>query len=108
MDAACGVARKLTSARAAGVSLNIITVSPPPTTLGGELLIDGNGKTLKPVTGLAGVELVISLWTKSASITMAALGEDWKTWSTLVGKSVCSAPDVPPAMFDVSPSTWAI
>ena len=31
-----------------------------------------------------------------------------KTFDTDVGKSVCSAPDVPPAMFDVSPRTCAI
>src|SRR4051794_27137303 len=108
MDAASGVARYDTSARAAGESLNIITVSPPPTTVAGELLIDGNGKTLYPVTGFAGVLLAISPWTKSASMTIAAFGEAWKTWSTLVGKSVCSAPEVPPARFWVSPRTWAM
>ena len=31
-----------------------------------------------------------------------------KTLRTEVGKSVCSAPDVPPAMLSVSPRTWPI
>ena len=44
--AASGVARYVMNARAAGVSLNMTTVSPPPTTEGGEPLIDGNGNTL--------------------------------------------------------------
>ena len=46
MVAAAGLARYVTRARAAGLSLNITTVSPPPTTAGAEPLTDGNGNSL--------------------------------------------------------------
>src|SRR4051794_6272808 len=96
--AACGVARYWTSARAAGLSLDIAPTSPPPTTDGGELPTDGNGKTLKPLTGFAFVDDEMTPSTKSPSSTIAAFGGLEKTWLTEVGKSVCSAPCVPPAM----------
>src|SRR3954447_26674667 len=44
--AGAGVARYVTNARAAVLSLNMITLSPPPTTAGAEPPTDGNGKTL--------------------------------------------------------------
>ena len=46
--------------------------------------------------------------TKSPSSTIAAFGGFWKTLLTEVGKSVCTAPDVPPAMFAELPITCAI
>ena len=46
--------------------------------------------------------------TKSPSITIAAFGGFWKTLLTEVGKSVCTAPEVPPAMLAELPTTWAI
>ena len=90
------------------MSLKVITVSPPPTTAGGELLIDGNPKTSKPVFGWAFVEEVMTPPTKSPSNTIAALAGSPKTCVTDVGKSAASAPDVPPAMFCVSPTIFAI
>ena len=46
--------------------------------------------------------------TKSPSSTIAAFGGFWKTLFTDVGKSVWTAPDVPPAMFAELPTTCAI
>ena len=83
-------------------------MSPPPTTAGAESLIDGNGKTSKPVFGCAFVDEVMTPPTKSPSNTIAAFGGSLKTCVTDVGKSAWSAPDVPPAMFCVSPTIFAI
>src|SRR3954468_22022012 len=58
----------------------------------------GNGKTLKPGTGLRGFFDARTPGTKWPSITIAAFGLFVNTFETDVGKSVCSAPDVPPAM----------
>src|SRR5512132_3629695 len=46
MIAAAGVARELISALPAGVSFSIVTMSPPPTDVGLEPLIDGKSNTL--------------------------------------------------------------
>src|SRR5262245_30079269 len=106
--AASGVVRYFTSASTAGVSLNVITVSPPPITTGGELLINGNTNTLNPLSGLAFVDDQITRATKSPSNTIAAFGGCVNTSDTEVGKSFCRAAEVPPAMLDVSPTTFAI
>ena len=63
---------------------------------------------MKPVSGLAFVESRMTPCTKSPSKTIAALGGIVKTLVTEVGKSVCSAPVVPPAMLDVSPKICAM
>ena len=46
--------------------------------------------------------------TKSPSMTIAAFGGVVKTFETEVGKSVCSAPAVPPAMLAELPMIVAI
>ena len=46
--------------------------------------------------------------TKSPSSTIAAFGELLKTLLTDVLKSVCNAPDLPPAMLFTSPTTCFI
>ena len=52
---------------------------------------------------IAAAFVVATPGTKSASITIAAFGGFAQTLLTEVGKSVCSAPDVPPYMlFDAS------
>ena len=51
---------------------------------------------------------MITLSTKSASITWAASGSSLNALVTDCGKSVSSAPDVPPAMLAESPRTCAI
>jgi hypothetical protein len=85
------------------------TPSPPPSTASvDELPICGKSKTSKSVLGFALVELVITPATKSPSKTIAAFGGDVNTWVTDVGKSVCSACEVPPGMLLVSPMTCAI
>ena len=63
---------------------------------------------LKPVPALAVVEDVIAPATKSASITIAPFEGVEKASVTHVGKSVWSAPLVPPARFELSPTTCAI
>src|SRR5262245_39576449 len=108
IDAACGVARYLISASDAGVSLNMTTMSPPPITAGLDPLIDGNANWLKPVIGFSGFFEATTPGTKSTSSTIAAFGFCAKSLLTEVGKSVCSAPDVPPAMLPESPRTCAI
>jgi hypothetical protein len=70
--------------------------------------MDGNRNWLKSVLAFALVELVITPCTKSPSKTMAAPGGLLKTCDTEVGKSVCKAPEVPPAMLPVSPKIWAM
>ena len=58
--AASGVARYLTNAWVAASSLNATIVSPPPTTLAGESLTDGNGELVEAGRrACALVELVI-------------------------------------------------
>src|SRR5437870_4457734 len=103
-----GVARYLMSARAAGLSLSMVTMSPPPITSGLEPLIDGKSNTLKPVIGFNGFEDATTPGTKSPSSTIAAFGELLKTLLTDVLKSVCSAPDLPPGMLPVSPTICAM
>ena len=70
--------------------------------------MDGKSKTLKPVSGFAFVELTISPSTKSASSTIAAFGGSENAFVTDVGKSVWSAPCLPPAMLSVSLKIFAI
>src|SRR3954447_4698269 len=60
--------------------------------------IAGNGKTLYPETALSAFFDATTPGTKSPSTTIAAFGLFVNTFDTDVGKSVCSAPDVPPAM----------
>ncbi len=71
-------------------------------------MTDGKSKTLKPEIGFALVWLVMLPTTKSPSNTMAAFCGVPNTWVTEAGKSVCSAPCVPPATFCVSPRTCAM
>src|SRR4051812_5388279 len=85
-----------------------MTVSPPPITTGGELLIDGNPKTLKPLSGFAFVDERMTPATKSPSNTIAAFGGSAKTFETDVGKSFWSAAGVPPAVFCWAPATFPI
>ena len=63
---------------------------------------------MKPVSGSDGVESTISLSTKSPSITCAASGSFLNARVTDVGKSASSAPEVPPAMLSLWPTTFAI
>jgi hypothetical protein len=81
-------------------------VSPPPTTGSAEPLIDGNVEDVVAGLRLERVLPATTPGTKSPSITIAAFGGSEKTFATEVGKSVCSAPDVPPAMLSVSPTTF--
>src|SRR5437868_14826821 len=106
--AASGVARNFTNASIAGLSRKVTSRSPPTSTPSGDVLIAGNGAALKPVFGLAFVEDRITPATKSPSKTIAAFGGDANAFVTEVLKSVCSAPEVPPAMFDELPTTWPI
>src|SRR4029450_5611391 len=94
MVAAAGVARYVTSARLAGLSLNMTTMSPAPTTAGAEPPIEGHLKTLSSL--LAFVRAPPG--TKSASTPIAAFGGFAQTLLTDVGKSVWRAPAVPPYM----------
>ena len=76
ISAAAGVARYFTKAWMAGV-LRKVMISSPLVSIAlasAPAVIAGNGTTLKSFTGLAVVALRISRATKSASITMAALG----------------------------------
>src|SRR3978361_306469 len=82
------------------------TVSPPPTTDGAEPATDGKANWLKPETAFSLV--VATPGTKSPSMTIAALGGSVKTLFTEVGKSVCSAPEVPPKMLPDALKTCAI
>src|SRR5215212_2420632 len=94
------------NAWAAGLLLNMTTVSPPRTTEGGEPLIEGNGNWLYPVIAFA--LTVATPGTKSPSITIAALGGLEKTALTESGKPAWRAPDVPPAILRVSVKIWLI
>src|SRR3954454_6011709 len=82
--------------------------SPPPTTACALVPISGNGYTSKPVLGFNVVLDATTPGTKSPSITCAAFGLVAKTLDTEVGKSVSSAPEVPPAMLPVSLKTCDI
>src|SRR5581483_1111930 len=109
-SAACGDARYFTNASIAGLSRKVTNRSPPISTAlaFGPGLIDGHVKVLKPVVGFAFVEEVMTPPTKSASNTIAAFGGDANAFVTESLKPYCSAPLVPPAMFDVSPMIFAI
>src|SRR5215831_10421071 len=95
--AAAGVARNVTNALIAGVSLKVTKRSPPISTADAFApgLIAGNATALKPVIGFAFVEERITPPTKSASRTMAPFGGSPKALVTHVGKSVWSAALVP-------------
>src|SRR5438046_8277036 len=99
--AAGAVARKLTNARIAGVSRNATSRSPPISTAlaPGPALIVGNTAALKSVPGFAFVDEVIAPPTKSASNTIAPFDGVENAFVAQVGKSVWSAPLVPPARF---------
>src|SRR4051794_25885227 len=84
------------NARIAGVSRNATIESPLSRTLAGDPLIDGNANSPKSV--LAFAFTVATPGTKSPSITIAALGGFCQTLFTDVGKSVWTAPEVPPAI----------
>src|SRR5437588_7506897 len=94
----------------AGLSRNVTIRSPAISTAFADAPdeIDGKVKTLKPVFAFAFVVVRITPPTKSASNTIAAFGGVEKAFVTESLKLVCRAPDVPPATFDVSPSTFAI
>ena len=96
----------MTSACAAGVSSNMTTVSPPPTTTLPDSPIGGNAKTLKSVSGSRPWSTTPG--TKSPSITCAPFAVAAKTFETEVGKSVWSAPEVPPTMLSALPTIFAI
>ena len=57
------------------------------------------------VIGFSGFFDATTPGTKSPSITIAAFGWEEKTFDTEVGKSVWSAPEVPPATFELFPIT---
>src|SRR5438067_1066128 len=109
-SAAFDVLRNFTNASIAGVSRNVTSRSPPISTAlaSGPGVIVGNVAVLKPVPGLDFVEEVMAPATKSASNTIAPFEGVEKASVTHVGKSVWSAPLVPPARFELSPSTWPI
>jgi hypothetical protein len=54
------------------------------------------------VPGLSVVLPATTPGVKSPSISIAAFGGLTKTFDTEVGKSVCSAPLMPPTMFELS------
>src|SRR5436189_5145349 len=94
----------------AGVSRKATIESPATSTAlaPGPCLMVGKTAALKPVFAFAFVEERMTPATKSASNTIAAFGGDEKALVTESLKLYCSAPDVPPAMFDVSPRIWPI
>src|SRR5437763_16296538 len=75
-SAAGAVARNLTNASIAGVSLNVTSRSPPISTAPAFApgVIAGNGAALKPVFGFAFVDDRMTPATKSPSNTVAAFG----------------------------------
>src|SRR5579864_1414375 len=109
-SAAGAVARNFTNASIAGVSRKATSRSPPISTADESApgVIVGNTAALKPVPGFAFVPDVIAPPTKSASNTIAPCDGDAHALFTHVGKSVWSAPLVPPARFPELPTTWAI
>src|SRR5579862_8767163 len=110
ISAACGVARYFTNASIAGLSRNVTNRSPAISTAlaSGPGVIDGQVNVLKPLPAFALVDEVITPPTKSASNTIAAFGGDANAFVTDWLKPYCSAPDVPPYTFDVSPMIFAI
>ena len=93
----------------AGVLRNVTSVSPPTSTPDEPTgLMTGNGATLKPEIAFALVEERITPATKSPSKIVAAFGGVVNAFVTEVLKPVCSAPDVPPAMLPLFPTTSAI
>src|SRR4051794_25381255 len=100
-SAAGAVARNLTNASTAGVSLNVTSRSPPISTAPalGPLVIDGNEAALKPLPGFAFVDERITPATKSPSNTVAAFGGEVNAFVTESLKPYCRAPLVPPARF---------
>ena len=63
---------------------------------------------MKPVSGSSGFASPATPGTKSPSAIIAAFGVAENTAATEVGKSVCRAPAVPPAMLSMSPTIFAI
>src|SRR5579864_3786248 len=108
--AAAGVARNFTNASIAGVSRKVTKRSPLISTAveSGPGVIDGKGATLKPVPAFAFVDERITPETKSASKTIAAFGGVPNAFVTESLNPYWSAPLVPPAIFDVSPTIFAI
>ena len=72
------------NARAAGVSLNIVMMSPSPTTDDGASLMVGNGRRRSPDGLERGLDCAGH---EVASITIAAFGLSERTLPTEVGKS---------------------
>src|SRR2546421_4095264 len=109
-SAAGAVARNLTNASMAGVSRNATSMSPPISTAlaFGPALIVGKTDALKSVPGFAFVDDVIAPPTKSASKTMAPFDGVENAFVTQVGKSVWSAPLLPPARSALLPTIWPI
>src|SRR5579885_3155809 len=97
--AAGAVARNLTNASIAGVSLKVTSRSPPISTAPASApgVIAGNGAALNPDPALALVEERITPATKSPSNTVAALGGLENAFVTESLKLYCKAPLVPPA-----------
>src|SRR3954469_5363910 len=89
----------------AGVSRKATIESPATSTAaapGPELTV-GKTAALKPGLAFAFVDERMTPATKSASNTIAAFGGDENAFVTESLKLYCSAPEVPPARFDVSP-----
>src|SRR5262245_27771305 len=96
MAAASGVARYLTNASIAGLSLKVTIRSPAISTeFAYRGLIEGHGNVLNPVPAFAFVDPAMTPPTKSPSNTIAAFDGDEKTFVTDWLKPVCSAPFVP-------------
>src|SRR5579885_989722 len=108
--AAGAVARNLTNASIAGLSLNVTSRSPPISTAPASApgVIAGKGAALNPVPGLAFVDERITPATKSPSNTVASVGGVVNAFVTESLKLYCRAPLVPPARLPESPMTCAI
>src|SRR5438105_1940660 len=105
-SAACDDARYLTNVSIAGLSRKVTNRSPPISTAPAEGpgAIEGHVNVLNPVFGFAFVEEVMTPPTKSASNTIAPFGGELNAFVTESLKPYWTAPLVPPAMFDVSPT----
>src|SRR6476659_2473611 len=108
--AAGAVARNFMKASIAGVSRNATIKSPPISTAVAFApgVIAGKTAALKSVPGFAFVDEVIAPPTKSASNTIAPFDGVENASVTQVGKSVWTAPLLPPARFELSPTIDAI
>ena len=108
--AAFGVARYLTNASIAGLSRKVTIRSPAISTAfaSAPAVICGQTNVLNPVLGFAFVCDRITPPTKSASNTIAAFAGELNAFVTDWLNESCSAPAVPPAMFDVSPRIFPI